>query len=45
VVPSFLNQIRSVDKRRLIKRLGALKPSTMEEIDRALSISLGLVAL
>jgi mRNA interferase MazF len=46
-VPSvvLLNQIRSVDKRRLIKRLGALKPLTMEEIDRALCISLGLVAL
>jgi mRNA interferase MazF len=41
----LLNQIRSIDKRRLIKRLGALRPLTMEEIDRALSISLGLVAL
>jgi len=41
----LLNQIRSVDKRRLIKRLGALKPLTMEEIDRALCISLGLVGL
>jgi len=41
----LLNQIRSVDKRRLIKRLGSLKPLTMEKIDRALSISLGLVAL
>jgi mRNA interferase MazF len=41
----LLNQIRSIDKRRLVKLLGALKPPTMEKIDRALSISLGLVAL
>jgi mRNA interferase MazF len=41
----LLNQIRSVDKRRLIKRLGSLKPLTMEAIDRALSISLGLMPL
>jgi mRNA interferase MazF len=41
----LLNQIRSVDKRRLIKRLGALKPLTMEEIDRALCVSLGLAGL
>jgi mRNA interferase MazF len=41
----LLNQIRSIDKGRLIKHLGALRPSTMEKIDRALCISLGLVAL
>jgi mRNA interferase MazF len=41
----LLNQIRSVDKQRLIKRLGVLRPLTMEEIDRALSISLGLAPL
>jgi mRNA interferase MazF len=41
----LLNQIRSIDKRRLVKLLGALKPSTMEKIDRALSVSLGLVTL
>jgi mRNA interferase MazF len=37
-----LNQIRSMDKRRLLKRLGALAPETMVLVDRALIISLGL---
>jgi len=40
----LLNQIRSVDKRRLIKRLGSLNPETMRRVDQALAISLGLVA-
>ncbi len=38
----LLNQIRSIDKRRLIRRLGALKPETMERVDQAIEISLGL---
>jgi len=41
----LLNQIRSVDKRRLVRRLGTLKASTMRTVDRALEISLGLVPL
>ena len=41
----LLNQIRSVDKQRLVKRLGSLGPSKMQEIDRALTISLGLAPL
>jgi len=41
----LLNQIRSVDKRRLVRRLGTLKASTMRAVDRALEISLGLVPL
>ena len=41
----LLNQIRSVDKERLVKRLGMLKPDTMGRVDRALPISLGLVPL
>lgn len=41
----LLNQVRSIDKGRLIKRLGDLKPATMQHIDRALQISLGLVKL
>ena len=36
------NQLRSVDRRRLIRRLGALKPATMTRVDQALTISLGL---
>jgi|SRR2546421_45718 mRNA interferase MazF len=41
----LLNQIRSVDKKRLVKRLGMLKPDTMRRVDRALQISVGLVPL
>jgi mRNA interferase MazF len=37
-----LNQIRSVDKQRLIKRLGILDAATMETIDMAIMISLEL---
>jgi mRNA interferase MazF len=46
-VPSVaaLNQIRSVDIRRLTARLGALKPETMERVDRALKISVGLLEI
>ena len=39
----LLNQIRSVDKRRLVQPLGRLRPQTMRQVDRALQISLGLV--
>jgi mRNA interferase MazF len=39
----LLNQIRSVDRGRLVRRLGALKTETMKAIDRALLLSLGLV--
>ena len=41
----ILNQIRSVDRRRLIKRLGSLDAVTMRKVDEALLISLGLVEL
>ena len=41
----LLNQIRSVDKKRVVGRLGRLKPETMARVDRALRISLGLVKL
>ena len=39
----LLNQIRSVDRRRLVGRLGRLRPETMVRVGRALQISLGLV--
>ena len=42
---ALLNQIRSIDKRRLIKLLGALSPETMSRVNDALRISLGLVDL
>ncbi len=41
----LLNQIRSIDKQRLIKRLGALKSGTMEKVDQVIQISLGLVKI
>ena len=43
-VPSvaLLNQIRTVDRRRLIKRLGAIDPETLAQVDEALRISLSL---
>lgn len=41
----LLNQIRSIDSARLIRRLGKLTPETMRRVDRALMVSLGLVEL
>ena len=38
----LLNQVRSIDRRWLVKRLGRLRPITMKHVDRALRISLGL---
>ena len=40
-----LGQIRSIDRQRLVKRLGALDAATMRRVDEALKISLGLIAL
>lgn len=39
---TLLNQIRSVDKQRLIRRLGRVSPLTMRAIDQAIGVSLGL---
>jgi len=41
----LLNQVRSIDKRRLVKRLGRMKSDTMEQVDRALQVSLGLIEI
>ena len=41
----ILNQIRTIDRARLIKRLGRLDSATMRRVDEALKISLGLVQL
>jgi mRNA interferase MazF len=40
-----LDQIRTVDRRRLLKRLGNVDNAVMQKIDGAISISLGLVKL
>ncbi|MFN0172812.1 MAG: type II toxin-antitoxin system PemK/MazF family toxin [Bryobacteraceae bacterium] len=39
------NQIRSIDCRRLVKRMGRLDAAAMRRVDQALLISLGLVPL
>jgi len=38
----LLGQVRTVDRRRLIHRLGTLKPETMAQVDRGIAVSLGL---
>ena len=38
----LLNQIRSIDRHRLVKRLGRLLSATMAAVDRGLEISFGL---
>lgn len=40
-----LNQIRSVDRQHLLKRLGKATPEVMGRVDRAIAISLGLVEI
>jgi len=40
-----LDQIRTVDRQRLVKRLGVMDAATMAKVDEALKISLGLVSL
>ncbi|BAU05455.1 putative PemK-like protein [Fischerella sp. NIES-3754] len=39
----LLNQIRSIDKQRLVRQLGELNQETMEQVNQAIQISLGLV--
>jgi mRNA interferase MazF len=39
----LLNQVRPIDKRRLVRRLGVLKPERMRQGEQAILISLGMV--
>lgn len=39
----LLNQIRSIDCRRLSKKLGKVKDSTLKKVDLSVKISLGLI--
>jgi mRNA interferase MazF len=39
----LLNQIRSIDRRRLAKKLGKVKDATLKRVDSAIKISLGLI--
>ena len=41
----LLNQLRSVDRARLVRRMGLLTGETMAAVDRALLLSLGLIDL
>jgi mRNA interferase MazF len=41
----LLNQIKTIDKRRLERYIGQLNDTQMEQVDQALKISLGLVPL
>lgn len=41
----LLNQIRTIDKRRMIERRRTLGPETSKRLDEALKISLGLVPI
>lgn len=39
----LLNQLRTIDKQRLIRKLGALDAEMMERVETALLINLGIV--
>ena len=41
----LLNQIGSIDRQRLIQRLGSLSLETMTRVDQALRLSLGLIEI
>ncbi len=43
--PSIIqcDQIRTIDKTRVIKKIGSLDPSRMKEVDQAIKVSLGLL--
>jgi mRNA interferase MazF len=40
-----LDQIRTVDRQRLVKRLGKVDAVTMNRVNEAIKISLGLLAI
>lgn len=40
-----LDHIRTIDRQRLIKRLGSAGQAAMERVDGAITISLGIIAL
>jgi mRNA interferase MazF len=39
----LLNQLRTIDKQRLVKKMGTIHAETMLRVEQALMISLGLV--
>jgi len=42
---ALLDQIRAVDQRRLVKCLGTIDEATLEQVDEAIKITLGLMRL
>jgi mRNA interferase MazF len=40
-----LDQLRTVDRQRLLKRLGAVDGATLRQVDQAIKASLGLVSM
>jgi mRNA interferase MazF len=42
---ALLNQIRSIDRQRLVRRLGRVRTETLERVNRAIQLSLGLIEL
>ena len=43
VALALFNQIRAVDRIRLIRRLGAIDAGTLKRVDEAIRTSLGLI--
>lgn len=41
----LLNQVHSIDRRRLAKRVGTVRQETMRQVDRAIKISFGLAKI
>ena len=41
----LLNQVRSIDRLRLVRKLGRLKPDTITKVNQAIQISFGLVRI
>ena len=41
----LLNQIRAIDKQRLLKKLGKVNENTLTKINEAIKISLGLIEI
>jgi mRNA interferase MazF len=41
----LLDQVQTVDRQSLIKRMGVLDPPTMRRVDEAIQISLGLLEI
>lgn len=39
----LLNQVRTIDRQRLVKKIGSVDTKTMKKVTQALQISLGLI--